>query len=123
VPKRVLIADDAVFFRTALKEILSSGDFEVVAEATNGEEAVAFTKNNRPDIVILDIVMPEKDGLTVAKEIVQLKLGTKIVMCSSMGYEKVVKKAVKSGACAFIVKPFEKDTILKTLNELDTDQT
>jgi two-component system chemotaxis response regulator CheY len=123
VPKRVLIADDAVFFRTALKEILSSGDFEVVAEATNGEEAVAFTKNNRPDIVILDIVMPEKDGLTVAKEIAQLKLGTKIVMCSSMGYEKVVKKAVKSGACAFIVKPFEKDTILKTLNELDTDQT
>ncbi len=123
MPKRVVIADDAVFFRTALKEILSSGGFEVVAEATNGEEAVAFTKNNRPDIVILDIVMPEKDGLQVAKEIAQLKLGTKIVMCSSMGYEKVVKKAVKSGACAFIVKPFEKDTVLKTLNELDTDQT
>ncbi len=122
MPKRVVIADDAVFFRTALKEILSSGGFEVVAEAADGEEAVSLTKNNRPEIVILDVVMPKKDGLQAAEEITKLRLGTKIVMCSSMGYEKVVKKAIKSGACGFIVKPFDKDTVLKTLYGLDNDQ-
>ncbi len=123
MPKRVLIADDDVFFRTALKDILSNGGFEVVAEAVDGEEAVTLAKDNRPEIVILDIVMPKKDGLQAAEEITKLKLGTKIVMCSSMGYEKTIKKAVKSGACAFIVKPFEKDTVLKALYELDTDHT
>ena len=123
MPKRVVIADDTVFFRIALKDILSSGGFEVVGEAANGEEAVYLTQNNKPEIVILDIVMPEKDGLKAAEEIARLKLGTKIVMCSSMGYENVVKKAMQSGACAFIVKPFDKGTVLKTLYGLDTNET
>jgi two-component system chemotaxis response regulator CheY len=123
MPRRVVIADDTAFFRVALRDILSSGGFEVIGEAADGEEAFYLTKNNRPEIVILDIVMPEKDGLKAAEEIARLKLGTKIVMCSSMGYENVVKKALQSGACAFIVKPFDKNTILKTLYELDTDET
>ena len=123
MPKRVVIADDTAFFRIALKDILSGGGFEVVGEAANGEEAVYLTQNNKPEIVILDIVMPKKDGLKAAEEISKLQLGTKIVMCSSMGYENVVKKALQSGACAFIIKPFDKNTILKTLYELDTDKT
>ena len=123
MPKRVVIADDTAFFRIALKDILSSGGFEVVGEAANGKEAVYLTQSSKPEIVILDIVMPEKDGLQAAEEIAQMKLGTKIVMCSSMGYENVVKKAMQSGACAFIVKPFDKSTILKTLYGLDTDDT
>ncbi len=122
MPKRVVIADDTAFFRIALKDILSKGGFEVVAEAADGEEAVYLTQNNKPEIVILDIVMPEKDGLKAAEEIAKMQLGTKIVMCSSMGYENVVKKALQSGACAFIVKPFDESTILKTLYELDTEK-
>jgi two-component system chemotaxis response regulator CheY len=120
VPKRVLIADDAVFFRTALKEILSSGGFEVVAEASNGIEAIALAKAHEPDIVILDVVMPGKTGLEAAGEIVKLNLGLKIVMCSSLGYESVVESAMKAGACAYITKPLNREEVLNTLGELDT---
>jgi two-component system chemotaxis response regulator CheY len=123
MPKSVVIADDTPFFRVALTEILIEGGFEVVAEAADGEEAVYLTNSKKPEIVILDIAMPKKDGLAAAEEIAKLKLGTKIVMCSSMGYEKVVKNAIKAGACAFIVKPFEKNTVLKILYELDTGDT
>ncbi len=120
MPKRVLIADDAVFFRTALKDILSSGCFEVVAEASNGIEAVTLTKAHEPDIVILDVVMPGKTGLEAAREIAKMNLGLKIVMCSSLGYEPVVNDAMKSGACAYITKPLNREAVLKTLGELDT---
>ncbi len=120
MPKRVLIADDAVFFRTVLKEILSSGDFEVVAEATNGIEAVTLTKAHKPDIVILDMIMPKKTGVEAAREIVKMNLGLKIVMCSSLGYEPVVENAMKSGASAYITKPLDREEVLKTLGELDT---
>jgi two-component system chemotaxis response regulator CheY len=120
VPKRVLIADDAVFFRTALKEILSSGGFEVVAEASNGIEAVALAKAHEPDIVILDMVMPEKTGIEAAREIVKMNPGLKIVMCSSLGYEPVVESAMQAGACAYITKPLNREEVLKTLGELYT---
>ncbi len=120
MPKRVLIADDAVFFRTVLKEILSSGGFEVVAEASDGIEAIALAKAHEPDIVILDVVMPGKTGLEAAGEIVKLNLGLKIVMCSSLGYEPVVESAMKAGACAYITKPLNREEVLNTLGELDT---
>ncbi len=120
MPKRVLIADDALFFRTALKDILSSGDFEVVAEASDGIEAVALAKAHEPDIAILDMFMPNKTGLEAAREIVKTNPGLKIVMCSSLGYESVIENAMKSGACAYITKPLNRAAVLKTLGELDT---
>ena len=117
--KRILIADDVAFFRQTLKDILTGGKFEVVAEAANGVEAVEMTKRHMPDIVLLDVVMPEKNGLEAAREIMSLKLPLKIVMCSSLGYEPIVKEAIKAGASAYILKPFDHTSVLEALNGLE----
>ncbi|MBI1912695.1 MAG: response regulator [Deltaproteobacteria bacterium] len=116
--KRVLIADDAAFFRVALRDILKKGGYEVVGEATNGAEALEQAAALRPDIVILDVVMPVKNGLEAAREISQLKLPLKIVMCTSLGYEPIVEEAIKSGACAYIIKPLSETKVLNTLGSL-----
>lgn len=115
VSRRVLIADDAAFFRTLLREMLSEAGFEVVAEAKDGREAVELARALRPDIVILDVVMPVKSGLDAAREISGLHLPLKIVMCSSMGHDPVVEEAALSGACAYIHKPLDKAAVLDTL--------
>lgn len=116
--KKVLIADDVAFFRTALREILTKGGFEVVAEATNGADAFDLARNLKPDIVILDIVMPVKNGLEAAREIAQLKLPLKVVMCTSLGYEPIVEEAIRSGASAYILKPLSETKVLNILNNL-----
>lgn len=116
--KRILIADDVAFFRHTLKDILTDDGFEIVAEASNGAEAVEMAKAHAPDIVLLDVVMPEKNGLEAAREIIRLKLPLKIVMCSSLGYEPIVKEALKAGASAYILKPFDKASVLKALSGL-----
>lgn len=113
--KRVLIADDTVFFRVALKEILAGGGYEVVGEAANGEEAVELTRRLRPDIVILDVVMPVKNGIEAAKEITGLNLDSVIVMCTSLGYEPIVEEAIRSGASGYIIKPLNAEKVLSTL--------
>lgn len=118
MPKRVLIADDTLFFRVALKDILTCAGYEVVAEAENGERAVQLAGELTPDIVILDVVMPEKNGLEAARDISHLDLPLKIVMCSSLGYEPIVEDAIRSGANAYIMKPLEKDKVLSTLESL-----
>ncbi|MCR4288088.1 MAG: response regulator [Deltaproteobacteria bacterium] len=113
--RRVLIADDAAFFRKLLREMLSEAGFEVVAEAVNGREAVEFARALRPDIVILDVVMPVKSGLEAAREISRLNLPLKIIMCSSIAHDTVVEEAALSGACAYIHKPLDKAAVLDTL--------
>ncbi|MBI5237366.1 MAG: response regulator [Deltaproteobacteria bacterium] len=113
--RRVVIADDAAFFRTFLREMLSEAGFEVVAEAKDGGEAVEFVRALRPDIVILDVVMPVKSGLEAAREISRLNLPLKIIMCSSLGQDPVVEEAAMSGACAYIHKPLHKAAVLDTL--------
>ncbi len=110
-----MIADDTVFFRVALKEILAGGGYEVVGEAANGEEAVELTRQLRPDIVILDVVMPVKNGIEAAKEITGLDLPSVIVMCTSLGYEPIVEEAIRSGASGYIIKPLNADKVLSTL--------
>jgi two-component system chemotaxis response regulator CheY len=114
-----VIADDTLFFRVALKDILTGGGYDVVAEAENGAEAVTKAGELRPDIVILDVVMPVKNGLEAARDISLLNLPLKIVMCSSLGYEPIVEDAIRSGANAYIMKPLDKDKVLETLETLD----
>lgn len=121
MPKRIVIADDTLFFRVTLRDILLSAGYDVVAEAKNGEEAVIKAEEFRPDIVILDVVMPIKNGLEAARDISMLKLPLKIVMCSSLGYDPIVEDAIRSGAHAYIMKPLERDKILDTLESLDKD--
>lgn len=116
--KRVIIADDTEFFRTALKDILLGAGFNVVGEATNGAEALDLAKELRPDLVILDVVMPVKNGLEAAKAISALKLPLKIVMCTSLGYEPIVEEAIRSGASGYIIKPLSETKVLNTLNSI-----
>lgn len=111
----MVISDDAAFFRSALRDILTGGGYEVVAEATNGEEAVDRARAFKPDIIILDVVMPVKTGLEAAREITGLKLPLKIVMCSSLGHDPLVEEAIRAGAAAYILKPLDRAKVLDTL--------
>jgi len=115
---KVLIADDTLFFRIALKDMLTEAGYEIIAEAENGARAVELASELKPDIVILDVVMPKKNGLEAARDISHLNLGLKIVMCSSLGYEPIVEDAIRSGANAYIMKPLEKDNVLGTIASL-----
>ena len=116
--KRILIADDAAFMRTVLKEMLTKGGFEVCGEAANGLEAIEKYKELKPDIVTLDITMPELDGMGALKEIRAYDPNANIVMCSAMGQKTFVLDAIKSGAKDFIVKPFQASRVLETIRRL-----
>ena len=116
--KKVMVVDDAMFMRASLKMMLEKNGFEVVAEAENGVIAVQKYKDLKPDLVTMDITMPEMDGLQALKLIKQLDPDAKIVVVSAMGQEPVVKDAILSGAKSFIVKPFKEEFVLKTLNSL-----
>ncbi|MFZ5353095.1 MAG: response regulator [Bacillota bacterium] len=116
--KKVLIVDDAAFMRGSLKMILEQNGFQVVGEASNGLEAIKLYKELMPDIVTMDITMPELDGIEAVKMIKQLDCNAKIVMISAMGQESKVKDAVISGAKGFIVKPFKSEFVVETLSKI-----
>jgi two-component system chemotaxis response regulator CheY len=109
--KRVLVADDAVFMRELLREILTEGGYEVVAEAADGAEAVERFREHSPDVVTLDIVMPKKSGLDALREILSADPGACVVMCSALGQEALVMESLETGARDFIVKPFKPDQV------------
>lgn len=116
--KKVLIVDDAAFMRMSLKAMLESYGYEVVGEAENGAVGVKKFKECRPDIVTMDITMPEVDGIEALKAIRGIDPQAKVVMVSAMGQENFVKQAVLAGAKSFIVKPYKEDYIIKTLNQI-----
>jgi two-component system chemotaxis response regulator CheY len=115
--KRVLITDDAAFMREMLREILTDGGYEVVAEAADGDETLARFREHHPDVITLDIVMPGKSGLDVLREITALDPSACIVMCSALGQEALVMEALEAGAKEYIIKPFKPDQVLGALNE------
>ncbi|OLS01533.1 response regulator [Tissierella creatinophila] len=116
--KRVLIVDDAVFMRMKLRDILEKNGYQVVAEAQNGVEAVEKFKQEKPDLVTMDITMPEMDGVAALKEIKSQDKDAKIIMCSAMGQQSMVMEAIQSGALDFIVKPFDTDRVLQSLERV-----
>jgi two-component system chemotaxis response regulator CheY len=111
---RVLIADDAVFMRTVIRNNLLQAGFEVVAEAANGREAVNLYKKYKPDIVFMDITMPEMTGIEAVKEIRKGYPSARIVMCSAMGQAPMVLEALKAGAVNFLVKPINNERLVET---------
>lgn len=115
---RVLIVDDAAFARMAIKTILQKNGFEIVGEAENGAAGVKKYQDCRPDVVTMDITMPEMDGIQALKVIRQQDPQAKVVMVSAMGQEPMVLEAVMSGAKSFIVKPFKEDHVVQTLNKI-----
>jgi two-component system chemotaxis response regulator CheY len=115
---RILIVDDASFMRMMIKEILVKNSYEVAGEASDGIIAVEKFQEIKPDAVILDITMPNMDGLQTLIELRKLNPNVKVIMCSAMGQESMVIEAIKSGASDFIVKPFQADRILKAIQRV-----
>jgi len=116
--KRVLIVDDAAFMRITIKNMLTKNGFEVVGEAENGLVGVTLYNELKPDIVTMDITMPELNGIDALKAIIKMDAAAKVVMLSAMGQQEMVKDAIISGAKGFVVKPFKEDTVVAALNKL-----
>lgn len=116
--KNILVCDDAAFMRMMIKDILTKNGYNVVAEAENGLKAVEKFNEAKPDLVLMDITMPEMDGLQALKEIKKLDGDAKIIMCSAMGQQAMVIESIQSGAKDFIVKPFQADRVLEAVKKV-----
>ena len=116
--KRVLIVDDAVVMRMMIKGILSKNGYEIVGEAQNGAEAVEKYRELVPDLVTMDMVMPEMDGISAVRQIVAGHPEARIIMCTSMGQQALVVEAIQAGAKSFITKPFQPPKILETIQKV-----
>lgn len=115
--KKVLIVDDAAFMRMMIKDILQKSGYEVVGEAENGQKAVALYQELQPDVVTMDITMPEMDGIAAVKAIKEIDPGSRIIMCSAMGQQLMVMEAIQAGARDFVVKPFHQERVLQAIEK------
>ena len=115
--KSVLICDDAAFMRMMIKDILTKNGYEVAGEAENGAKAVEKYNETKPDLVLMDITMPEMDGIQALKAIKGVDSGAKVIMCSAMGQQAMVIEAIQAGARDFIVKPFQADRVLEAVRK------
>ncbi|MDR2938912.1 MAG: response regulator [Clostridiales bacterium] len=118
MPKNILLVDDAAFMRMMLKDILTKNAYTVVGEAENGKIAVEKYNELKPDLIIMDITMPEMDGIEAAKAIKSNHPEALIVMCSAMGQQAMVIEAIQAGARDFIVKPFQPDRVLEAVQKV-----
>ncbi len=114
----ILLVDDAAFMRMMIKDILSKNGFEILGEAENGAKAVEKYKELTPDLVIMDITMPEMDGIQAVKAIKEINPDAKIIMCSAMGQQGMVIEAIQAGAKDFIVKPFQADRVIEAVKKV-----
>ena len=115
---KVLVVDDAAFMRMMIKDILRKGGYEVVGEAEDGIKAVEKYKELRPDLVTMDITMPDMDGITAVKEIRKIDGNAMIIMCSAMGQQAMVIDAIQAGAKDFVVKPFQPERVLEAVRKV-----
>lgn len=116
--KKILVVDDAMFMRKMLSDILNQGGYVVVGEGSNGKEAFEKYKELQPDLVTMDITMPEVDGISGVRMIKEAFPDAKVIMVSAMGQESMVIDSVKAGAKGFIVKPFNRDRVLEEVGKL-----
>ncbi len=114
---RVLVVDDAAFMRMMIKDILTKNGYEVVGEAADGQQAVERYQEMRPDLVTLDITMPEMDGIEALKAIRSMDPTARVIMCSAMGQQSMVIDAIQAGARDFIVKPFQADRVVEAVRK------
>ena len=116
--KNILVCDDAAFMRMMIKDILTKNGYNVAGEAENGAKAVEKYNELKPDLVLMDITMPEMDGIQALKKIKEGDPGAMVIMCSAMGQESMVIEAIQSGAKDFIVKPFQADRVLEAVKKV-----
>lgn len=116
--KNILICDDAAFMRMMIKDILTKNGYAIAGEAENGVKAVEKYNETKPDLVLMDITMPEKDGIQALKEIKAGDPSAAVIMCSAMGQQAMVIEAIQNGAKDFIVKPFQADRVLEAVKKV-----
>lgn len=116
--RRILVVDDAAFMRMMTKDILTKNGYDVIGEAENGARAIEKYKELMPDLVIMDITMPEVDGIQALKEIKKINADSKIIMCSAMGQQAMVIESIQAGARDFIVKPFQADRVVEAVKKV-----
>ncbi|WP_428908270.1 response regulator [Niallia sp. Krafla_26] len=115
---KILIVDDAKFMRMTLSNILTKAGHEIVGEGENGKDAIRLFRELQPDLITLDITMPEMSGIEAVKEIKKEFPSAKVIMCSAMGQQKMVVEAIESGAKDFIVKPFDESRVIDSVNRI-----
>jgi two-component system chemotaxis response regulator CheY len=111
--RSVIVVDDAAFMRATLRDIFSRNGYKVLGEAKNGIEAVALFEVHKPDLVTMDIVMPEMGGIEAVKRIIEKAPSARIIMCSAMGQQSLVIEAIQAGARDFVIKPFQASRVLE----------
>jgi two-component system chemotaxis response regulator CheY len=116
--KNILICDDAAFMRMMIKDILTKNGYNVAGEAENGMKAVEKYNELKPDLVLMDITMPEMDGIQALKQIKSTDPGAQVIMCSAMGQQAMVIESITAGAKDFIVKPFQADRVLEAVKKV-----
>ncbi len=114
----VLVCDDAIFMRTMIGDILRQADYDVIGEAETGVEAVDRFKELKPDLVTMDIVMPDMGGIDAVREIVKIDPSARVLMCSAMGQQALVVEAIQAGAKDFVVKPFQPSRVLEAVQRV-----
>ncbi|MDF2924713.1 MAG: chemotaxis protein CheY [Paenibacillaceae bacterium] len=114
---RILIVDDAAFMRMMIRDILTKNGYEVCGEANDGVQAIERFKELRPDLITMDITMPEMDGINALKEVKKIDPNAKVIMCSAMGQQAMVIDAIQAGAKDFIVKPFQADRVIEAIKK------
>jgi two-component system, chemotaxis family, chemotaxis protein CheY len=118
VSNTVLVCDDAIFMRTMIGDILTQAGFEIVGEAESGLQAVQKYRDLKPDLVTMDIVMPDMGGIEAVREICKQNPDAKILMCSAMGQQALVVEAIQAGAKDFVVKPFQPSRVLEAVQRV-----
>ena len=114
----VLVCDDAVFMRTMISDILTQAGLDVVGEAESGTEAVAKYRTLKPDLVTMDIIMPDMGGIEAVRAITQFDPQARVLMCSAMGQQALVAEAIQAGAKDFVVKPFQPSRVLEAVQRV-----
>ena len=117
--KTVLIVDDSAYMRALIKIALTDAGYEVVGEAENGEKALSLARSLQPDLMTLDNILPDMFGIEILQKLISENTPTKIIMISAVGQDRIVNKVKKMGALGYIVKPFEPELLVKTVNEVN----
>ncbi|QGU95730.1 response regulator [Clostridium bovifaecis] len=115
---KVLVVDDSQFMRLNIINYLNKNNIEVIGQASNGNEAIRLYEELRPDMVTMDITMPDMDGVEAVREIIKFDPNAKIIMCSAMGQQGMVIEAIKAGAKSFLIKPLNEERMIMEINKV-----
>lgn len=116
--RTALVCDDTMFMRTVITEVLTNAGFDVVAEAETGEQSIEMYKKHNPDLVTMDIIMPDIGGIDAVKAIIKHDPAARIIMCSAMNQRALVEESIKAGAKGYIVKPFDPPRLLEEIEKI-----